>query len=114
MVFFPAAPVSDLIGGEWRASGATQTVPVYNPSRGETIVQTRLCDAAAFPVWSNTPLGVGFGITPFNFPAIVPLWMHPVAIGCGNTSVLKPGEKVLSPPCASRSLSEKPACPPAC
>jgi malonate-semialdehyde dehydrogenase (acetylating)/methylmalonate-semialdehyde dehydrogenase len=40
------------------------------------------------------PLGVCAGITPFNFPAMVPLWMYPVALACGNTFVLKPSEKV--------------------
>src|SRR5215510_13600417 len=40
------------------------------------------------------PLGVCVGITPFNFPAMVPLWMYPTAIVCGNTFVLKPSEKV--------------------
>jgi malonate-semialdehyde dehydrogenase (acetylating) / methylmalonate-semialdehyde dehydrogenase len=39
------------------------------------------------------PLGVCAGITPFNFPAMVPLWMFPVAIACGNTFVLKPSER---------------------
>jgi len=42
------------------------------------------------------PLGVCVGITPFNFPAMVPLWMFPLAIVCGNTFVLKPSEKVPS------------------
>ena len=42
------------------------------------------------------PVGVCAGITPFNFPAMVPLWMFPVAIACGNTFVLKPSEKVPS------------------
>src|SRR5438132_3455877 len=40
------------------------------------------------------PLGACAGITPFNFPAMVPLWMYPVALVCGNTFVLKPSEKV--------------------
>jgi malonate-semialdehyde dehydrogenase (acetylating) / methylmalonate-semialdehyde dehydrogenase len=40
------------------------------------------------------PLGVCAGITPFNFPAMVPLWMYPIAITCGNTFILKPSEKV--------------------
>ena len=40
------------------------------------------------------PLGVCAGITPFNFPCMVPLWMYPVALVCGNTFVLKPSEKV--------------------
>src|SRR6202035_1095867 len=39
------------------------------------------------------PLGVCVGITPFNFPAMVPMWMHPVAIAAGNTFVLKPSER---------------------
>ncbi|WCB91501.1 Putative 3-oxopropanoate dehydrogenase [Baekduia alba] len=39
------------------------------------------------------PLGVVAGITPFNFPALVPMWMWPVALACGNTFVLKPSEK---------------------
>ena len=39
------------------------------------------------------PLGVVAGITPFNFPAMVPMWMYPLAIACGNTFVLKPSEK---------------------
>jgi len=43
------------------------------------------------------PLGVCVGITPFNFPAMVPMWMFPVAIACGNTFVLKPSERDPSP-----------------
>ena len=39
------------------------------------------------------PLGVVAGITPFNFPIMVPMWMHPVAIACGNTFILKPSER---------------------
>ena len=39
------------------------------------------------------PLGVVLGITPFNFPAMVPMWMFPIALACGNTFVLKPSEK---------------------
>jgi malonate-semialdehyde dehydrogenase (acetylating)/methylmalonate-semialdehyde dehydrogenase len=39
------------------------------------------------------PLGVVAGITPFNFPTMVPMWMYPIAIACGNTFVLKPSEK---------------------
>jgi len=44
--------------------------------------------------WSvRQPLGVCAGITPFNFPAMVPMWMFPMAIACGNTFILKPSEK---------------------
>ncbi len=49
------------------------------------------------------PVGVCAGITPFNFPAMVPLWMFPVAIACGNTFILKPSEKV---PSASIRMAE--------
>jgi malonate-semialdehyde dehydrogenase (acetylating)/methylmalonate-semialdehyde dehydrogenase len=51
--------------------------------------------------WSQRqPVGVCAGITPFNFPAMVPMWMFPVAIACGNTFVLKPSEK--DPSCPMR------------
>ncbi len=49
------------------------------------------------------PVGVCAGITPFNFPAMVPMWMYPVAIACGNTFVLKPSER---DPSASIRLAE--------
>ena len=51
--------------------------------------------------WSiRQPLGVVAGITPFNFPAMVPMWMFPIAIACGNTFILKPSEK--DPSCSLR------------
>jgi malonate-semialdehyde dehydrogenase (acetylating)/methylmalonate-semialdehyde dehydrogenase len=51
----------------------------------------------AIDSWSEfQPLGVVAGITPFNFPAMVPLWMWPLAVVCGNTFVLKPSEKTPS------------------
>jgi len=54
--------------------------------------------------WSmRQPLGVCAGITPFNFPAMVPMWMFPIAIACGNTFVLKPSEK---DPSCSMKLAE--------
>ena len=56
-------------------------------------------DLFSFP----EPLGVVAGITPFNFPAMVPMWMFPVAIACGNTFVLKPSER---DPSASMLLAE--------
>jgi malonate-semialdehyde dehydrogenase (acetylating) / methylmalonate-semialdehyde dehydrogenase len=46
------------------------------------------------------PVGVCAGITPFNFPAMVPMWMFPVALACGNTFILKPSEK--NPSCSLR------------
>ena len=49
--------------------------------------------------WSvRQPLGVCAGITPFNFPAMVPMWMYPISIACGNSFILKPSEK--NPSCA--------------
>jgi malonate-semialdehyde dehydrogenase (acetylating) / methylmalonate-semialdehyde dehydrogenase len=49
------------------------------------------------------PLGVVAGITPFNFPVMVPMWMHPIAIACGNAFVLKPSER---DPSASMLVAE--------
>jgi malonate-semialdehyde dehydrogenase (acetylating) / methylmalonate-semialdehyde dehydrogenase len=44
--------------------------------------------------WSvRQPIGICAGITPFNFPAMVPMWMYPIAIACGNSFILKPSEK---------------------
>jgi malonate-semialdehyde dehydrogenase (acetylating)/methylmalonate-semialdehyde dehydrogenase len=54
--------------------------------------------------WSvRQPLGVVAGITPFNFPAMVPMWMFPIALACGNTFILKPSER---DPSASLLLAE--------
>tara|TARA_A100000164_G_scaffold380566_1_gene428551 strand:+ start:1132 stop:2622 length:1491 start_codon:yes stop_codon:yes gene_type:complete len=51
--------------------------------------------------WSiRQPLGVTAGITPFNFPAMVPMWMYPISIACGNSFILKPSEK--NPSCSLR------------
>src|SRR5437016_2936588 len=60
--------------------------------------------ATGIDAWSvRQPLGVCAGITPFNFPAMVPMWMFPMAIACGNTFVLKPSER---DPSASLRLAE--------
>jgi malonate-semialdehyde dehydrogenase (acetylating) / methylmalonate-semialdehyde dehydrogenase len=54
--------------------------------------------ARGIDAWSmRQPLGVVAGITPFNFPVMVPMWMFPVALACGNTFVLKPSERDPSP-----------------
>jgi malonate-semialdehyde dehydrogenase (acetylating)/methylmalonate-semialdehyde dehydrogenase len=54
--------------------------------------------ARGIDAWSmRQPLGVVAGITPFNFPVMVPMWMFPVAIACGNTFILKPSERDPSP-----------------
>jgi malonate-semialdehyde dehydrogenase (acetylating) / methylmalonate-semialdehyde dehydrogenase len=57
------------------------------------------------------PLGVCAGITPFNFPAMVPLWMYPLGIACGNTFVLKPSEKVPLTANLLGQLLEQAGCP---
>lgn len=58
----------------------------YSPSVGRNVDSLDM----------RQPLGVVAGVTPFNFPVMVPLWMFPVAIACGNSFVLKPSEKVPS------------------
>ncbi len=62
--------------------------------------------------WSEfQPLGVVAGITPFNFPAMVPLWMYPMALICGNTFVLKPSEKDPSAPTRIAELLQEAGAP---
>ena len=63
--------------------------------------------------WSlRQPVGVCAGITPFNFPAMVPMWMFPVALACGNTFILKPSEKdPVDRACASPSCWSRPGLP---
>lgn len=63
--------------------------------------------------WSDRqPLGVVAGITPFNFPAMVPMWMFPVAIACGNTFILKPSERDPSAPMLLWELFQEAGLPP--
>ncbi|MET8577203.1 CoA-acylating methylmalonate-semialdehyde dehydrogenase [Streptomyces sp. NPDC005012] len=73
-------------------------IPVQLKGELSTEVASRV-DVAAI----RQPLGVVAGITPFNFPAMVPMWMFPIAIACGNTFVLKPSEK---DPSASVRIAE--------
>ena len=62
--------------------------------------------------WSEMhPVGVCAGITPFNFPAMVPLWMFPIAIGCGNTFILKPSEQDPSAPAMFPEMLHKAGLP---
>ena len=58
------------------------------------------------------PLGVCVGITPFNFPVMIPLWMAPLAIACGNAFVLKPSEKDPGAPLLLAELFLEAGCPP--
>ncbi|WP_142850344.1 CoA-acylating methylmalonate-semialdehyde dehydrogenase [Telmatospirillum sp. J64-1] len=63
--------------------------------------------------WSEfQPLGVVAGITPFNFPAMVPLWMYPMAIACGNTFILKPSERDPSSALLIAQLAHEAGVPP--
>lgn len=63
--------------------------------------------------WSEQqPLGVVAGITPFNFPVMVPLWMYPSAIACGNTFVLKPSERDASSTVFIAKLAQEAGLPP--
>jgi len=67
----------------------------------------------AIDSWSELqPVGVVAGITPFNFPAMVPLWMWPLAIACGNTFVLKPSEKTPSSSLYLAELATEAGLPP--
>jgi malonate-semialdehyde dehydrogenase (acetylating)/methylmalonate-semialdehyde dehydrogenase len=60
---------------------------------GETVENlTSSVDGYSYRV----PLGVCAGVCPFNFPAMIPLWMFPIAITCGNTYVIKPSERTPS------------------
>lgn len=70
------------------------------------------CVGTNVDAWSvNQPLGVVSGITPFNFPAMVPMWMFPLAIACGNTFVLKPSEKDPSAPLRLAELLQEAGLP---
>ncbi|HEX3826946.1 MAG TPA: CoA-acylating methylmalonate-semialdehyde dehydrogenase [Sporichthyaceae bacterium] len=69
--------------------------------------------ATGVDAWSmREPLGVVAGITPFNFPVMVPLWMHPIAIAAGNAFVLKPSEQDPSPSVAIAELYAEAGLPP--
>lgn len=58
------------------------------------------------------PIGVTAGITPFNFPAMIPLWMFPVAITCGNTSIIKPSERDPGATMMLMEMLNEAGCPP--
>lgn len=57
-------------------------------------------------------VGVTAGITPFNFPAMIPLWMFPVAITCGNTSIIKPSERDPGATMLLMEMLNEAGCPP--
>ncbi|PAU64543.1 CoA-acylating methylmalonate-semialdehyde dehydrogenase [Pseudomonas indica] len=82
---------ADAKGDVWRGiEVAEHAANIASLMMGETVENVaREIDTAS---WVQ-PLGVCAGITPFNFPAMIPLWMFPLAIACGNTFVLKPSEQ---------------------
>ena len=82
---------ADAKGDVWRGiEVAEHAANVTSLMMGETVENVaREIDTAS---WIQ-PLGVCVGITPFNFPAMIPLWMFPLAIACGNTFILKPSEQ---------------------
>ncbi|QLE85874.1 MULTISPECIES: CoA-acylating methylmalonate-semialdehyde dehydrogenase [Shewanella] len=81
----------DAKGDVWRGiEVAEHACNIATLLMGETVENV----ARGIDTYSYTqPLGVCAGITPFNFPAMIPLWMFPLAIACGNTFVLKPSEQ---------------------
>ena len=82
---------ADAKGDVWRGIEVVeQACNIASLMMGETVENVaREIDTAS---WIQ-PLGVCAGITPFNFPAMIPLWMFPLAIACGNSFVLKPSEQ---------------------
>ncbi|AMO56602.1 methylmalonate-semialdehyde dehydrogenase [Endozoicomonas montiporae] len=82
----------DAKGDVWRGIEVVeQAVNIPALLMGETVENV----AGGIDTYSYMqPLGVCVGITPFNFPAMIPLWMFPLAIACGNTFILKPSEQV--------------------
>lgn len=81
----------DAKGDVWRGIEVVEhACNVASLLMGETVENV----ARSIDTYSYTqPLGVCAGITPFNFPAMIPLWMFPLAIACGNTFILKPSEQ---------------------
>jgi malonate-semialdehyde dehydrogenase (acetylating)/methylmalonate-semialdehyde dehydrogenase len=82
---------ADAQGDVWRGIEVVEhACNVATLMMGETVENVaRRIDTQSFV----QPIGVCAGITPFNFPAMIPLWMFPMAIACGNTFVLKPSER---------------------
>lgn len=84
--------LADAKGDVWRGIEVVeQAANIPSAMMGETVENV----ASHIDTYSYTqPLGVCVGISPFNFPAMIPLWMYPLAIAAGNTFILKPSEQV--------------------
>ncbi|MBW3696666.1 CoA-acylating methylmalonate-semialdehyde dehydrogenase [Vibrio sp. T187] len=84
--------IADAKGDVWRGIEVVeQAANIASNMMGE-MVENVATDIDTYSI--TQPLGVCCGITPFNFPAMIPLWMFPIAIASGNTFVLKPSEQV--------------------
>ncbi|MEF1309391.1 CoA-acylating methylmalonate-semialdehyde dehydrogenase [Vibrio mytili] len=93
--------LADAKGDVWRGIEVVeQAANIASNMMGET-VENVATDIDSYSLIQ--PLGVCCGITPFNFPAMIPLWMFPIAIASGNTFILKPSEQV---PLTSMRLAE--------
>lgn len=92
---------ADAMGDVWRGIEVVEhACNISTLMMGETVENV----ARAVDTYSYMqPLGVCAGITPFNFPAMIPMWMFPMAIACGNTFILKPSEQT---PMTSMKLAE--------
>jgi malonate-semialdehyde dehydrogenase (acetylating)/methylmalonate-semialdehyde dehydrogenase len=93
--------LEDAMGDVWRGIEVVEhACNIPSLLMGETVENV----ARGVDTFSLTqPLGVTLGITPFNFPAMIPLWMFPLSIACGNAMILKPSEQV---PLATMRLVE--------
>ncbi|RJX75597.1 methylmalonate-semialdehyde dehydrogenase (CoA acylating) [Vibrio sinensis] len=101
--------LADAKGDVWRGIEVVeQAANICSSMMGETVenVATNI-DGYSY----IQPLGVCAGITPFNFPAMIPLWMFPMAIACGNTFILKPSEQVPLTAMKLAQLFEKAGAP---
>src|SRR6267142_1384557 len=100
--------VKHYINGKQVSGRNGRTSSVFNPATGEQTGLVPIANAATQLLKGELtenvgtrvdsysmrqPLGVVAGITPFNFPAMVPMWMFPVALACGNAFILKPSER---------------------
>ncbi|MGM0571924.1 MAG: CoA-acylating methylmalonate-semialdehyde dehydrogenase [Pseudomonadota bacterium] len=99
----------DAKGDVWRGIEVVEhAANIPSLMMGETVENV----AREVDTYSYTqPLGVCAGITPFNFPAMIPLWMFPMAIACGNTFILKPSEQDPLTPMKLAELFEQAGAP---
>ena len=99
----------DAKGDVWRGIEVVEhACNIASMMMGETVENV----ASNIDTYSYTqPLGVCAGITPFNFPAMIPLWMFPLAIACGNTFILKPSEQDPMTPLRLAALFEEAGAP---